>query len=440
MLTITTSPHFKEEKEYLFSTIFNDFLGLTYVVNYQKDTHNYEITYQNKKTVFEDHFFNNCSSQKNYLTSKNIPKNIAILNYESFPNLPVLYGSSTIKKENNTAIFELDIFASIFFMLTRWEEFVNPIRDEHQRFPASASTAFKNNFLHRPIVNEYIELIWAELLKMNYPAELRKKNTFELHISHDVDHPLLYTSRSNKLRKLGFYALKKKDVFTSKRIIKNLFSSNDPYDTFDFLMNMSEELNTTSRFYFMAGGTSEKDIKYSLNSPFIQNLFRKIKERNHIIGFHPSYNSYNDNLLWKKEKEYLANVSKTDILEGRQHYLRLEIPKTLSIWDENNMQFDSTLGYADSMGFRCGVCYPFHPFDLVSKKKLKLLEIPLIIMEGTAIGYMQLTPNEFYNQATALRNEVKKYHGIFSFLWHNSSFFTSNYAPFEEHYKNLING
>ena len=49
-------------------------------------------------------------------------------------------------------------------MLTRYEEVVNndPLRilDAHERFPATASIAYKENFLHRPVVNEYFEILW----------------------------------------------------------------------------------------------------------------------------------------------------------------------------------------------------------------------------------------------------------------------------------------
>ena len=57
----------------------------------------------------------------------------------------------------------LDIFGSAFFMLTRYEEMVITERDTHGRFPARASIAYREGLLERPIVDEYLELLWAAI-------------------------------------------------------------------------------------------------------------------------------------------------------------------------------------------------------------------------------------------------------------------------------------
>ena len=49
-------------------------------------------------------------------------------------------------------------------MLSRYEEYVDSSRDVHDRFPAKASLAYKEGFLDQPIINEYIELLFACML------------------------------------------------------------------------------------------------------------------------------------------------------------------------------------------------------------------------------------------------------------------------------------
>mgnify|MGYP000971870045 CR=1 FL=1 len=49
-------------------------------------------------------------------------------------------------QELKTIICEADVFASCFFMLTRWEEYVNKNRDKHDRFSANESLAYKQGF------------------------------------------------------------------------------------------------------------------------------------------------------------------------------------------------------------------------------------------------------------------------------------------------------
>ncbi len=76
-------------------------------------------------------------------------------------DIPIIYGTDKLEiteQNQNIITCGIDIFASSFFMLTRWEEYVNKNRDRHNRFPAIESLAFKNDFLSRPVVNEYVEM------------------------------------------------------------------------------------------------------------------------------------------------------------------------------------------------------------------------------------------------------------------------------------------
>ncbi len=65
------------------------------------------------------------------------------------------------------------------------------------------------------------------------------------------------------------------------------------------------------------------------------------------------------------------------------------------------MSYDSTLGYADHAGFRCGTCFEYPAFDPVADKQLNLRIRPLIAMECsvTADRYMGLgTGSDAFNK------------------------------------------
>ncbi|MDK2886983.1 MAG: hypothetical protein PWP54_1563 [Thermosipho sp. (in: thermotogales)] len=124
---------------------------------------------------------------------------------------------------------------------------------------------------------------------------------------------------------------------------------------------------------------------------------------------------------------------------GRQHYLRFEIPTTWQIWEEANMEWDSTLSYADKEGFRCGVCYPYSVFNILTRKKLKLKERPLIVMDVSFIGYQQnISMEEIEEKIVKLISKVKKYEGEFVFLWHNSSFNIGIWKKYEYFYEKIL--
>ena len=82
----------------------------------------------------------------------------------------------------------------------------------------------------------------------------------------------------------------------------------------------------------MSGGLTKYNNRYRIDEPKCIELISKIKKRGHIIGFHPSYNAYNDSIQFKKEKEKLEYAIGEEIREGRGHYLRFEVPTTWQIW------------------------------------------------------------------------------------------------------------
>ncbi len=427
MLKITLPKNNKSEREYIVDIIFGEFLGLEYEIVWidGRNKDEWKIELENKNIlIFEDHFFHRYPDNLAYLQLDNIPSKIEFAKnqFTTEKDIPVIFGSSTLSLQPLTC--GIDIFASSFFMLTRWEEYVNKNRDVHNRFSAKESLAYKHNFLDRPIVNEYTEMLWGMLEHLGIKQQ-RKKREFQLYLTHDVDVPLKVKSLTMGIKRLKV-SIKERNViikfisFFNPTKISSIFSK-DAYDTFDYIMNTSEKNGVKSYFFFMAHGVTEYDNMYMSSDKFIQNLIIKIKRRGHHIGIHPSYNAYNDTVQLKKEKNELEKNLKTEILYGREHYLRFEVPTTWQIWEDNGMEWDSTLVFADKEGFRCGTCYEYSVFNIYTSQKLKLKEKPLILMEGNFITYQpEIGPDQMQRKITNLIDKTKKYHGNFICLWHNS--------------------
>ena len=383
------------ERRYIIGILFNEFLGLKYAI--EVGSKDYEIISPNKKKlIIKDTFFNKYPKDLEYLKLKNIPRDI----------------------------YKLDIFALSFFMLTRWEEYVNKNRDAHNRFPAIESLAYKQGFLNRPIVNEELEKLKKRLLALDSNLKFKKRE-FELILTHDVDNLYFWKSGGQLLRILIGDILKRKDIKLAFNRIKEYFlvkmsKVKDPFDTFDWLMDRSEAIGVKSRFYFMSGGVTKHDNNYKIDEPKALELMEKIKKRGHIIGIHPSYNAYNNFEQFKKEKELLERVCKCKIDEGREHYLRFEVPITWQIWEDNGMKIDSTCGYADKEGFRCGTGDEFSVFNILTRKKLKLKERPLIYMDDNHYSYNREISNEkSFIKVRSLIEKSKKYNINISILFHN---------------------
>jgi len=442
MLKIFIPNNFLPERKYIIDTIFNYFLGLKYKLDFHNEK-SYIILLENDyKIIFKDAFFSKFDQKKSYLLKENLPKKVCFTShiFTSETNIPVIFGSNKIEILDKKIVSENDIFASSFFMLTRWEELIIKDKDNHNRFPEELSFAIKNKIHFRPVVNEYVEMLWNMLtfFKIN---QSRKKQKYEAIITHDIDFIKRYDKLSKLIKAIGGDIILRKNPFLIPKTIKKYINikkgkEKDLYDTFDYLMDISDENNLISRFYFIPGMLGETDVRYNITNNFVSETIKKIIDRGHIVGLHGTYDGYNSSEKFTEELERLKKIY-PKIKEGRQHYLRFENPKTWQIWNNNNLQYDSTIGYSKNGGFRAGTCYEYPIFDLMERKKLSLIERPLIAMEG-AIKLSYPEPKQFYKKIIELKNIVKKYNGKFVFLWHNSNINIEEWRVYFSNYKSII--
>lgn len=444
-ITILISTKFIEEKKYILDVFFRQFLAVPYVLNI-RDGSDYQIILPNSaRLIIKDSFFDKIT-ENNYLHKKNIPEKVLFAK-NSFiieSDIPVLFGNENIEITEKEIQCNIDIFSSTFFMLTRWEEFVLTQRDIHNRFPLKSSLAYKFNFLNRPIVNEYLEFLWNMLMFLGYEKK-RKEQKYQVFLTHDIDFIRKWNTPLSFFKTLGGDILVRKNIKLALNTIKKYSLSkfkikNDPFDTYDFLMDCAERINKQAYFYFMSGGITNYDNNYKIKNHFVQKIIKNIEKRGHKIGIHPSYNSYNNLTQWQKEYNTLNTITKENITEGRQHFLNFEIPVTWQIWDDNNMQTDSSLLYAEAPGFRGGTCYDFEVFNILTRKQLNLKERPITIMETTLFDYLKVSnSDEILKQINYYYKIIKKYSGNFVLLWHNSTFYHQSF-DLKNIYLTVLNG
>ena len=331
-----------------------------------------------------------------------------------------------------------DILGLCYWMLTRQEEIGRTDLDEHGRFPATASHAFKHGYLERPIVDEWLHVL-GQVIQKTWPGLKLKQHQFSMKVSHDVDAPSRYGFADPKrlVRAMAGDVLKRGDFKSAllapwvRAQSKTALHPADPFNTFDWIMDVSERHGLKSAFYFICGRTdASKDADYEPEHPAIRALMRRMHARGHEIGLHPSYGSYQTPLVIKQEADRLRRIAREEGIAqtewgGRMHYLRWAQPATLQAWSDAGMNYDSTLSYADLPGFRCGTCFEYPAFNALRQQALPLRVRPLIAMECTVIAprYMGLgTGKAALNKFRDLKNACKAVGGCFTLLWHNSQF------------------
>src|SRR5205823_5536771 len=159
-----------------------------------------------------------------------------------------------------------------------------------------------------------------------------------------------------------------------------------------------------------------RDPGYPIDDPWLGNLLRRIDERGHEVGLHPSYGTFLDEAGLRRELDRLREITGRQPLGGRQHFLRFAVPATWRSWDAAGLSYDSTLGFAAAPGFRCGTCYEYPVFDLQERRALGLVERPLIAMEASLLDYQRLSPEAAADEMRRLREICRSFGGDFVFL------------------------
>jgi hypothetical protein len=327
---------------------------------------------------------------------------------------------------DNELKIHADIISLSFIMLSRYEETVICERDKYDRFESKNSIAVKYGFIDFPIVDEYA-LILKQYLILLFPHENFAVSKSKIIPTHDIDEVRRFAGIKKSLRTLlGDVYVYKNPLLFFKSFLQCLSSiyypAKDPYiKSIYTLVNISLKYNLTSEFYFMGAQQSQLNSGYNIEAVSVRNAMSYVRKNGMIVGFHGGFETYKNKFLYKQEKERIASAVGSEVTSGRQHYLRFDIFSTFAVLEDAGLLCDSTLGFADREGFRCGTSYAYHPYDLKNDMEFKITERPLIVMDATLFEYRQYTANEAYKQMVKLYERCKTVGGNFTILWHNTT-------------------
>jgi hypothetical protein len=443
MISVVIHPDFQVEKEYAIAVLLSEILGVPYCIETDVAARGYLFRLPNGHSVhIQDGFWIDKTFDTIY-TPGSVPADVQnwINPFDGTP-MAVLFGNIDFQQDREHILLGGDLIAAAFFMLTRWEEYAlreEGTLDEYGRFPGAAALASRFGFLDRPVVNEWAIFLFQCFVQLGWPERDRKKHHFQTILSCDVDHPRLWWSPQEVIRTIGGALFRGKPVQEIRYWWKNgLRATKDPFDTFDELMAWGEQHGTPVQFNFLSERPRHFDAWYDLKHPVITQLMQKIAKKRHIIGFHPSREAVNDPIRFGAELTALRQAAPLPVVSGRHHYLCFHAPFTWKMWEDHQLEADSTLGYSDLPGFRCGICMEFQVFDFLQRRTLLLREQPLIAMEVTFARYLDLDPEKMLGQLRALKDQVQRFDGQFTLLWHNSSFNTFFWVPFRTVFEQIL--
>lgn len=309
------------------------------------------------------------------------------------------------------ADFPFDLFALVFFQLSRYEEYQDFPPDRHGRFPASASLAAKNGFLEIPLVDIWLNRLWE---KLSLPPS---RPGFSFLPTFDIDQAWAF--RYKPLWQILGGAMRDGRLLERLRVWTG--GKNDPFDVYDFLRKVHVQRGAKPLFFFLLSDRGPFDKNHAHTLPAMQSLIRGLGEFADL-GIHPSYRSFEDPSLSGLEKKRLEKIIGKNVTKSRQHFLRIRLPETYRALAAAGIEEDYSMGYADAVGFRAGTSFPFHWYDMEREAATALRIIPFQAMDVTLRQYMGLSPEEALGRLLGLWEWVRQYGGQFCTLWHNSSF------------------
>lgn len=317
-----------------------------------------------------------------------------------------------------------DPVASIFYVLTRYEEYHSTNLDEHKRFQFKYSLLHKFEWIEKAVCDRWakqiVDIVDPELLLQDSIIRGLMSSQEILSPTFDIDNAFAYKHKSG-IRRLGAIV---KDIIKwrkhrrqeRKRVEKG---EHDPYDTFDLIQEINKRFDK-SNIFWLVRSKGGNDRNLPLSNAEHQALIKRMAAAG-AVNLHPSYKSYQNSSVIQSEKRALEDVIGSVVETSRFHYLRFNLPTSYQSLIEAGIKHDYSMGFAEHFGFRIGTARAYPWFDLSSNQVTELMVHPFVYMDGTFNEYMHLSIQQSKEVIDQLMKEVKMYGGDFCFIWHNET-------------------
>lgn len=336
--------------------------------------------------------------------------------------------------------FPFDIFAASFYLLSRYEEYLPYTKDLYGRYPHTASLAFQEGFLDKPLINYWL-LDLKKILQGMFPDSKFKEQAFRFLPTYDIDEAFAFCHKG-WLRNTGGLL---RDLFSGnllqcrQRLHVLSGKQNDPYDAFDAMDQLHQQYGLSPLYFFLlANRTGSVDKNMDPSGQPMQQLLSRIAA-SYQTGIHPSWQSGDDEALLISEKKQLQSLTGKPVTVSRQHFLRFTLPQGYRRLLAAGIHEDHSMGYGMVNGFRASVASPFYWYDLQQESSTALLIYPFCYMDANSFYELKHTPAQALEQMRMYYREVKKVNGLLITLWHNTFLGTDlRFAGWKEVYATFL--
>lgn len=338
------------------------------------------------------------------------------INLGKWNDMPTLFPT-------NIGIIPFDIFSASFYLISRYEEYLEHSTDKFGRYPHQQSIAFRNDFLHLPVINLWAKAMQAFLVE-TFPNLTCTKRGSRFIPTYDIDIAWKFKHRGLK-RTVGGFA---------KSIVKGSFEEafhhikvlmgfqKDPYDVYQWLdaLHLKHQLEP-EYFFLLANKIKDKDKNIHPSNKAYQHLIVAQSVINNT-GIHPSWQSGDSVYILQDEVARMQKIIGKPVYKSRFHFLRFTLPLDYTKLIALGITEDYSMGYGTINGFRASVSTPFCWYNLVDETTTTLKIFPFCWMDATGCYQLKHSADESFAELMKFKSIVQQCDGDLIILSHNNFF------------------
>ncbi len=372
---------------------------------------------------------------------------------QQWRGIPILFGEAREEfiNDGDTLVIYADIFASAYYLLSRYEELVHrKERDEFGRFPAELSLPVRAGFISRPIIDEYTEVIRSIIKERRLDerhgiALYEERNAFsKIYLTHNIHQPYSYKGLS------GFRQAVFRDKINPFKALDLAFfhRSKDKVNSFHHLFledfKLIEDLpeNLAKAIIFVKPKSSLPADKpsYSLRSYAMKKIISLAKLYKFSLGMYVPLATSLDPTRLKGNKSSLDKALKDNLLCSRCHLLAQGESEDLMSLHSVGIKHDFSMAYSEVGGFRLGTCRAVKFINPNLRALFEFTVHPITIVDTTLIEEQgkKRTYDEAKEYVEQMIRLVARHQGELCLVWHNHLYDRANHPWLGKLYHSVV--
>lgn len=331
-------------------------------------------------------------------------------------------------------VFTTDLLHFMAGQLWRTEDFLPAQANAAREAKDMGYLGQQYSFFDRPIVDLWMR---ALLEYLEGPMETPRAKVW---LSYDVDclRKWKLSTRVKHLLRFPWDVLRGRGKRWLQQFQEAWQSRNPERDPWYTIPQMLEQLlGLKATFFWLGHAKDHKSSRYDIRLPVYKKQVKNCMDAGHQVGLHGSPLHAKSATSLHQEKQIMESITQQYVIVHRQHYLRIEPGQTLQHLSHIGMQVDSTLGFNNRTGFRCGSCIPMPWWDFQSQNALSLIEVPLIAGDWTLHDPKQFHARDTLQKIEELLQWTRLAGGVLTLDFHEL-YFSTDYPKHAEFHQELL--